>query len=58
MKTQWEKYKFLSNPHSTTGEPVGQREGPFLAKMGNDCGIQEGELVVGARGEQAELAVW
>ena len=51
MKTQWEKYKFVSNPQSTTGGPVGEREGPFPAKEGNIHGIQAGELVVGVGGE-------
>ena len=39
---------------STTAEPVGRRNDPFLAKEGNYHGIQAGEHVVGAVGAEGE----
>ena len=60
MKTQRGKYNFVANLHSsdsTTGEPVGGRQGPLPAKEGNNHGPQAGKHAVGAAGAEGEPGV-
>ena len=49
--------KASQNPHSTTGEPVGGRQGPLPTKEGNNHGTQVGKHAVGAAGAEGKPRV-